>query len=85
MAFEYGELLLPGQKKQLQELVAEYEDITAINFKNLQNSAKGFVHEVDTRAHPAIKQAPYWLNPVFREWVKNQIAELLEEGVIVET
>jgi len=55
MTFKYRELLLSRQKKQLQELVVEYEDIIAMNFKNLQNFAKGFVHEANTKVHSAIK------------------------------
>ena len=82
MAFKYGERLQPEQRKQLEELVGEYQDITAINFSQLKDSAKGFVHEVDTGESRPIKQAPYRTNPVYRDWAKTEIAKLLKGGVI---
>jgi hypothetical protein len=85
LAFQYGSQLNTRQQAQLEELVKEFEDITAIKFTNLSRTLKGFFHDVDTGAHPPIKQNPYRINPVYREWTKKEIEKLLEGGVIEET
>ena len=63
----------------------EYQDITAINFKNIWNSAKGFYHDINTGDALPFKEAPYQINLLYYEWLKEEIAWLIEEGVIEET
>ena len=80
--YSLNENLLPNQKKQLQDLLKEYEDIIAISFKDLPDQAF-FTHHIDTGDAKPIKQAPYRLPANYHDFVRKHVQELLESGVIV--
>src|SRR5215470_8051703 len=85
LAVKFGERLTQQQQQQALQLLKEFEDVIAINFLDIRQSATGFVHEIRTGNHSPIKQAPYRLNPDHRQWVKDECKRLLEGGIIADS
>ena len=59
-----------------------YSDILAVSFEELRQAKVKYQHNIDTGEAAPIKQPPYRLPPHYKQWVRDEIKELLKCGII---
>ena len=69
------------QKKQIIDLVCEYQDVFA-DEQELLDRTSTIRHKIDTAAAKPIKQAPLRLPQAKREIIEAEIDRMLKQGII---
>ena len=80
--YKFGKNLNEEQKNQLQQILSEYQDVTAAGFEDIQTKENRFFHDVDTTDAKPIKQRPYRTPYHLRPWVNQEIQQMLASGII---
>jgi hypothetical protein len=60
----------------------QFESVLAVSFKEIQGAKTHYKHVIDTGDHKPIKQSPYRLAPHYKQWVQEEIMQLLKNGII---
>jgi hypothetical protein len=81
-AYHLGSQLTPHQQEQIHALMRRYAVVLATSFEELKGADLKYQHQIDTGDHKPIKKSPYWLPPHHKQWVKEEISHLLENGII---
>jgi RNase H-like domain found in reverse transcriptase/Reverse transcriptase (RNA-dependent DNA polymerase) len=81
-AYHLGTKLTPQQGKQIRQLMKQYEDVLAVKFEEIRGARTHYKHVIDTGDHKPIKQAPYRLAPHYKQWVQEEIQQMLKSGII---
>ena len=81
-AYHLGPQLNQCQKDQIYQLMRQYEDVLAVSFDEIKGAKTHYKHVIDTGDHKPIKQAPYRLAPHLKQWVREEIQQLLATGII---
>ncbi|UYV67231.1 K02A2.6-like, partial [Cordylochernes scorpioides] len=76
--FQINENLSPREQKELKQVLERYEDLFSSRLGRT-NLAK---HRIDTEDAKPIKHKPYMVSPKERDIIKEQIDEMLTEGII---
>src|SRR5262249_2608410 len=69
-------------KSKLSDILHRYEDVLATDFKNIHVQEPKYYHEVDTGDAQPIYQKARPLPPAYREWLRAEIKEMEEAGII---
>ncbi len=67
------------QKAQLQAILDEFSDVVTIELV----SVKGVAHVILTDGSPPVRSLPYRIAPGWRQDVKEEIQQLVREGILV--
>ena len=68
-----------AQKAQLQAILDEFSDVVTIEL----GSVKGEAHVILTDGSPPVRSVPYRIAPGWRQDVKEEIQQLVREGILV--
>ncbi len=74
----HGDALSQQQRKQMTDLLKKWECVLS----DSPGHSSVLLHDVDTGQAPPVRSPPYQLPDVWREQVKEEIAGLLEQGII---
>jgi dUTP pyrophosphatase len=80
--YHLGEQLTDQQKGRICFIMESYADVLAVSFEELRHAKVKYHHHVDTGDAEPIKQAPYHLPPHYKQWVREEVNELLKCGII---
>ena len=70
------------QQQEICHLMESYSDILAVSFDELRQAKVKYCHHIDTQDATPIKQHPYRLPPHYKQWVRDEVKELLKCGII---
>ena len=59
-----------------------YSDVLATSFEEIKGARTRYKHKIDTEGHRPVKQAPYRLAPHYKQWVREEVVQLLKSGII---
>ncbi len=71
-------------QQQFQKMMKEFEDIMAVSFMDIKTTTPKFYHHVDTGDAKPIYQRPRRIPPAHQEYIRKEVQQLLEAGVIKE-
>ena len=74
----HGDALSPQERKQMSNVLKTWESVLS----NSPGNTSVLLHDVDTGQAPPVRIPPYQLPDVWREQVKEEVAGLLEQGII---
>ena len=74
----HGDALSPQERKQMSNVLKIWESVLS----NSPGHTSVLFHDVDTGQAPPVRTPPYQLPDVWREQVKEEVAGLLEQGII---
>ena len=80
LAYKTGELD-DKQKQQLQDLLEEYKDITAVKHEDLQRTPSATC-TIPTGTHNPIRQSPYRTAAIYDDWISEEIRKMKKAGII---
>jgi deoxyuridine 5'-triphosphate nucleotidohydrolase len=83
--YTFGKQLTQAQKRELQNLIDQNQDLFAVSFEDIKSAKVKTRHEINTGDSPPIKKAPYKLPPHHRQWVAEEIDKMLYSGIIRES
>ena len=81
-AYKTGKQLTPDQENRIHSLMRKYSNVLATSFEEIKGSNIRHKHDIDTGDAEPIRQAPYPLPYQYKQWVENEIHEMLENGII---
>ena len=81
-AYHLGKQLTESQQKTVRSIMEGHEEVLAVSFEELRHAKVKYRHHIDTQDAKPIKQAPYRLPPHYKQWVRDEIQELLKTGII---
>ena len=81
-AYHLGVKLTSRQEEQIRRLMNQYEDVLAVKFEEIRGARTHYKHVIDTGDHKPIKQSPYRLTPHYKQWVQEEIQQMLKSGII---
>ena len=81
-AYKLGDKLTKRQQQEIRDLMKSYPDVLAVSFDELQKARINYHHHIDTGDHRPIKSNAYRLPPHHKQWVQDEIQELLRCGII---
>ena len=59
-----------------------YDDVLAVSFEEIKGARMTYKHSIDTGDSAPVKQAPYHLPPHYKQWVQEEIQQMLKSGII---
>jgi len=80
--YKLGSTLTEDQKQTIHQLMKAYEDVSAIEFEEIKNSKVRFTHKINTEDSLPIKSQPYRVPIQYREWMRKEITEMEQAGII---
>jgi deoxyuridine 5'-triphosphate nucleotidohydrolase len=80
--YEVEKVLTTTEKSQLHELIKDFEDIFATDYKDIVHKKPKYFHDIDTGNHPPIRQNPYRAPPKYLPWIRQELQTLLENGIV---
>ena len=80
--YRLGKNLTPEQEKEVRDLLDGFEDVMAVDFEEIGAKDVQHKHDIDTGDTTPIKQRPYRTPQKYREWVRQEIDRMLENGII---
>ena len=80
--YHLGEQLTEHQQQEICALMESYPDVLAVTFEELQKARTNYHHHIDTGDSKPIKLNAYHLPLHHKQWVRDEIKELLHCGII---